>query len=309
MIFHREMAANNSVCHHCGMHMKVTVQQRLEGLFDDKKFKNVKLPKVPEDPLKFKDKKRYTDRLKDSRNKTKEQDAIVVASGTVGGQKAVIAVFNFSFMGGSMGTAVGEGIVTAAETAVKEKAALIVVPSSGGARMQEGALSLMQMPRSIIGVTMVKNAGLPYIVLLTNPTTGGVSASFAMVGDIHISEPGAMIGFAGKRVIEETIREKLPEDFQTAEFLLEHGMVDMVVHRNELNSEIGKILNLLMDTKQDDGSGCKSEPETNGTTDKSKTNNGKKSGNKNNVTSLSKARTKKVSAPVQTKKIKKVASK
>lgn len=251
MVFHREMEANQSVCHHCGHHMKVTIQQRLEGLFDDKKFSKVSLPKVPEDPLKFKDKKKYTDRLKDSRAKTKEQDAIVVAKGLVGGQKAVVALFNFSFMGGSMGAAVGEGIVTAAETAVKENAALIVVPSSGGARMQEGAISLMQMPRTIIGVTMVKNAGLPYIVLLTNPTTGGVSASFAMVGDIHISEPGAMIGFAGKRVIEETIREKLPDDFQTAEYLLEHGMVDMVVPRAELNQEIGKILTLLMDVKQD----------------------------------------------------------
>lgn len=250
MVFHREMEANQSVCHHCGHHMKVTVQQRLEGLFDGGEFKKISLPSVPEDPLKFKDKKRYTDRLKDSRAKTKEKDAIVVAKGLVGGQKAVIAAFNFAFMGGSMGAAVGEGIVTAAETAVKEGAALIVVPSSGGARMQEGAISLMQMPRTIIGVTMVKNAGLPYIVLLTNPTTGGVSASFAMVGDIHISEPGAMIGFAGKRVIEETIREKLPEDFQTAEYLLAHGMVDMVVPRAELNARIGKILTLLMDTKQ-----------------------------------------------------------
>ena len=250
MVFHREMESNQSVCHHCGHHMKVTVQQRLEGLFDSGEFKRISLPSVPEDPLKFKDKKRYTDRLKDSRAKTKEKDAIVVAKGLVGGQKAVIAAFNFAFMGGSMGAAVGEGIVTAAETAVKEGAALIVVPSSGGARMQEGAISLMQMPRTIIGVTMVKNAGLPYIVLLTNPTTGGVSASFAMVGDIHISEPGAMIGFAGKRVIEETIREKLPEDFQTAEYLLAHGMVDMVVPRAELNAQIGKILTLLMDTKQ-----------------------------------------------------------
>jgi acetyl-CoA carboxylase carboxyl transferase subunit beta len=250
MVFHREMESNQSVCHHCGHHMKVTVQQRLEGLFDGGEFKKISLPSVPEDPLKFKDKKRYTDRLKDSRAKTKEKDAIVVAKGLVGGQKAVIAAFNFAFMGGSMGAAVGEGIVTAAETAVKEGAALIVVPSSGGARMQEGAISLMQMPRTIIGVTMVKNAGLPYIVLLTNPTTGGVRASFAMVGDIHISEPGAMIGFAGKRVIEETIREKLPEDFQTAEYLLAHGMVDMVVPRAELNARIGKILTLLMDTKQ-----------------------------------------------------------
>ncbi len=250
MIFHREMEANNAVCHHCGAHMKIDVYKRLDLMFDNGKYTKIESPKVQEDPLSFKDKKRYTDRLRDSRSKTKEKDAIIVAKGTIGGQKTVIAAFNFAFMGGSMGAAVGEGIVTAAQTAVKEKAALIVIPASGGARMQEGAISLMQMPRTIIGVNMVKNAGLPYIVLLTNPTTGGVSASFAMVGDIHISEPGATIGFAGKRVIQETIREQLPEDFQTAEYLLEHGMVDMVVARNDLNQEIGKILTLLMDTKQ-----------------------------------------------------------
>ena len=250
MIFHREMEKNDAVCHHCGHHMPLSVTRRLEILFDNETYTRVNLPPVPEDPLKFKDKKKYSDRLRDSRSKTKEKDAIIVAKGQIGGQKAVVAAFNFKFMGGSMGAAVGEGLVKAAETAVAENAALITVPASGGARMQEGAISLMQMPRSIIGVTMVKNAGLPYIVLLTNPTTGGVSASFAMVGDVHVAEPGATIGFAGKRVIEETIREKLPDDFQTAEYLLDHGMVDMVVKRHDLNTKIGQILELLMDTKQ-----------------------------------------------------------
>lgn len=246
MLFHRDVAANLNVCYHCGHHMRITVDQRLEILFDEGRFEEIDLPNVPVDPLKFKDKKRYADRLRDSQARTKRKDAIVVGAGTIGGQKAVVACFDFSFMGGSMGTAVGEGIVRAAEMAVKGNAALIVVPASGGARMQEGALSLMQMPRTIIAVEMVKDAKLPYIVLLTNPTTGGVSASFAMVGDVHISEPGAMIGFAGKRVIEETIREKLPEGFQTAEYLLEHGMVDMVVERKALNGKIGTLLNLLM---------------------------------------------------------------
>ncbi len=250
MIFHREMETNNSVCHHCNYHMKIDVHKRLELIFDKGSYDRITLPQVPEDPLKFKDKKKYADRLRDSRAKTKEQDAIIVAIGTIGGQKTVVAAFNFAFMGGSMGAAVGEGIVVAAETAVKAQAALIVIPASGGARMQEGAISLMQMPRTIIAVTMVKNAHLPYIVLLTNPTTGGVSASFAMIGDIHISEPKATIGFAGKRVIEETIREKLPEDFQTAEYLLEHGMIDMVVPRDQLNKKIGTILTLLMNPHQ-----------------------------------------------------------
>ena len=199
------------------------------------------------DPLKFKDRKKYADRLKDSQGKTGLKDAMTIAKGTIGGQKVVIAAFNFSFMGGSMGTAVGEGIVRAAEEAVKDKAALITIPSSGGARMQEGMLSLMQMPRSIIAVEMVKDEKLPYIVLLTDPTTGGVSASFAMVGDIHLAEPGSTIGFAGRRVIEETVRETLPDDFQTAEYLQEHGIVDQVVNRKDLRATIGCILGMLMD--------------------------------------------------------------
>ena len=246
MLFHRDLAANHNVCYHCNHHMRISVQERLELLFDDGKYETVKTPDVPFDPLKFKDRKKYSDRMRDARAKSGHEDAITVAKGTIGGQNTVIAAFNFSFMGGSMGAAVGEGIVKAAETAVANNAALITIPASGGARMQESVISLMQMPRSIVAVEMVKDAKLPYIVLLTNPTTGGVSASFAMVGDIHISEPGAMIGFAGRRVIEETVRETLPENFQTAEFLQEHGMVDRVVPRGELHKEIGTILNLLM---------------------------------------------------------------
>ena len=246
MLFHKELSANKQVCYHCNHHLALKVTQRLEVMFDDGAYNKIDLPDVPHDPLKFKDKKKYSDRLKDTRAKTGEQDALMIGEGTIGGQNAVIAAFNFAFMGGSMGPAVGEGILKAAEHAIKTKSALIVVPASGGARMQEGMLSLMQMPRTIIAVDMVKEAGLPYIVMLANPTTGGVSASFAMVGDIHIAEPGATIGFAGRRVIEETVRETLPDDFQTAEYLQEHGMVDMVVNRSDLNSEIGKILDLLM---------------------------------------------------------------
>lgn len=246
MLFHKELKNNLNVCYHCGHHLAIDVKERLKLLFDGGNFERVATPAVPHDPLKFKDSKKYADRLVAAQKKTRESDAIQIARGTIGGQNAVIAAFDFAFMGGSMGTAVGEGIVRAAETAVKDGAALIVIPSSGGARMQEGALSLMQMPRSIIAVNMVKEEGLPYIVLLTNPTTGGVSASFAMVGDIHLAEPGAMIGFAGRRVIEETVRETLPKEFQTAEFLLDHGMVDIVVKRADLKETLERLLDLLM---------------------------------------------------------------
>ncbi len=262
MLFQKELSANQQVCYHCSFHMPLTVHQRLEIMFDEGAYETITLPDVPHDPLKFKDKKKYADRLKDTKAKTKEKDALVIGKGMIGGQNAVIAAFNFAFMGGSMGTAVGEGIVHAAEQAIKNKAALIVVPASGGARMQEGMLSLMQMPRTIIAVSMVKEEGLPYIVMLANPTTGGVSASFAMVGDIHVAEPGATIGFAGRRVIEETVRETLPDDFQTAEYLLEHGMVDMVVERSKLNKEIGNLLDLLMqpskpyEADEDDSTGA-----------------------------------------------------
>ncbi len=248
MLFHRDLTKSLNVCHHCGHHLRLPIEERLQSLFDDGRYTEVAVPAVVQDPLKFKDQKRYTDRIKDAKSKTKRDDVVIVAKGNIKGNPTVIAAFNFAYMGGSMGMAVGNALVKAAETAVETKSALIAIPSSGGARMQEGILSLMQMPRSIIAVDMVKEAGLPYIVLLTDPTTGGVSASFAMVGDIHIAEPGAQIGFAGKRVIQETIREQLPDGFQTAEYLMEHGMVDMVIHRKDLPREIGKILGILMKT-------------------------------------------------------------
>jgi acetyl-CoA carboxylase carboxyl transferase subunit beta len=245
MIFHRELEANLRVCTHCGHHMRIGVQRRLELLFDDGEFQRIELPRSEPDPLKFRDKKRYSDRLRESQARTGEPDAVIVAHGKMGGIGVVIAAFNFDFMGGSMGTAVGEGLIAAARLAVLQEAPLIAIPASGGARMQEGILSLMQMPRTIIAVDEVKDAGLPYIVLLTDPTTGGVSASFAMLGDIAIAEPGAVIGFAGARVIEETIREKLPEGFQRAEYLLQHGMVDLVVPRRELRDKLIALVTLL----------------------------------------------------------------
>lgn len=246
MLFHRDLEENLNVCYHCNHHLRITVKERLKLIFDDGEYTKIELPAVPHDPLKFRDRKKYSERLKEAQAKTGLKEAITLARGAISGQKAVIAAFNFSFMGGSMGAGVGESLVKAAQEAVKDKAAFIVIPASGGARMQEGMLSLLQMPRSIIAVEMVKDARLPYIVLLTDPTTGGVSASFAMVGDIHLAEPGATIGFAGRRVIEETVRETLPADFQTAEYLREHGMVDMVVSRQELAATLGRILSLLM---------------------------------------------------------------
>lgn len=245
MIFHRDLEKALNVCQHCGHHLRLGVKKRLEMLFDDGAYTRIELPKVADDPLKFKDSKRYTDRLKDTRSKTGEQDAIVVAHGKMGGMGVVVAAFNFDFQGGSMGVAVGEGIVAAAELAVLQDAPLIAIPASGGARMQEGILSLMQMARTTVAVDKVKEKRLPYIVLLTDPTTGGVSASFAMLGDIAIAEPGCVIGFAGARVIETTIREKLPEGFQKAEYLLDHGMVDMVVPRKELRATLTRVLSLL----------------------------------------------------------------
>jgi len=245
MVFHRELENNQRVCPHCSHHMRISAKRRLETLLDDGAFERIALPKPLSDPLKFRDNKRYTDRLRDAQNKTGETDAIMVARGRMGGHPIVVAVFDFSFMGGSMGIAVGQGLVTAAETAVKAKAPLLVVPASGGARMQEGILSLMQMPRSVIAVEMVREAGLPYLVLIIDPTTGGVTASFAMLGDIAIAEPGAIIGFAGPRVIEETIRETLPDGFQRSEYLLEHGMVDMVVDRRELRGTLIRLLTLV----------------------------------------------------------------
>lgn len=245
MIFHRDLEKALNVCQHCGHHMRLSVKKRLEMLFDEGRYTRIELPKIADDPLKFRDQKRYTDRLKETRTKTGEHDAIVVAHGKMGGLGVVVAAFNFDFQGGSMGVAVGEGIVAAAELAVLQDAPLIVIPASGGARMQEGILSLMQMARTTVAVDKVKEKRLPYIVLLTDPTTGGVSASFAMLGDIAIAEPGAVIGFAGARVIENTIREKLPEGFQRAEYLLDKGMVDMVVPRRDLRATLVRVLSLL----------------------------------------------------------------
>jgi len=245
MIFHRELEANQRVCPHCGHHLRLGVKRRLELLFDEGQYERAELAKVEVDPLKFRDRKRYTDRLKEAQSQVGEQDAIIVASGRIQGIETVVAAFNFDFMAGSMGMAVGEGLITAADLAVEKGAALIAIPASGGARMQEGILSLMQMPRSVIAVDRVKEAGLPFIVLLTDPTTGGVSASFAMLGDIHVAEPGAVIGFAGQRVIEETIREKLPEGFQRAEYLLDHGIVDLVIPRKEMRDQLARLIGLL----------------------------------------------------------------
>jgi acetyl-CoA carboxylase carboxyl transferase subunit beta len=246
MLFHRELAANLEVCHHCGYHFRIGSRARFAMLFDDGAFEKLELPKVAADPLRFRDRKRYTERLREGQGALGAgSDAVALAEGRIGGIRAVVAAFDFDFMGGSMGVAVGEGLVSAAHRAVLNEAALVVVPASGGARMQEGILSLMQMPRTILAADMVKEAGLPYIVVLTDPTTGGVSASFAMLGDITLAEPGAVIGFAGARVIEETIREKLPERFQRAEYLYEHGMVDQVVPRAELRATLARLLSLL----------------------------------------------------------------
>ena len=245
MMFHREFEDQFNTCSTCGNHMPLPPQRRVAMLLDGGAGEVITLENRQDDPLQFRDLKRYNDRLKDTRSKTGVDDAIFVAAGTIKGQNVVIAAFDFRFMGGSMGRAVGDGILHAAEEALKRNAALITVPSTGGARMQEGILSLMQLPRTIIAVNKMKTAGLPYLVLLAHPTTGGVTASFAMLGDIHIAEPGAIIGFAGRRVIEETVREKLPEDFQTAEYLQDHGMVDAVVPRSEQRTKIGQIISLL----------------------------------------------------------------
>jgi acetyl-CoA carboxylase carboxyl transferase subunit beta len=246
MLFHRDLEAAHHVCSNCGHHLRLPPAQRLALLFDDGAYAEIAVPRAVQDPLKFRDRKRYAERLKEAQAKSHGRDAALVAHGTIGGHAAVAVAFDFEFLGGSMGVAVGDAIVAAASRAAATGAALIAVPSSGGARMQEGILSLMQMPRTTLAVEMVKERGLPYIVILTDPTTGGVSASFAMLGDVTIAEPGAVVGFAGARVIEETIREKLPEGFQRAEYLLEHGMVDLVVPRTELAATVARILGLLM---------------------------------------------------------------
>ena len=245
MIFHRDLLASRKVCQHCGHHMRTSVMERLDWTFDENAYTRIELPKPVADPLRFRDTKRYSDRLKEAREKSHADDAITVAHGTIGGQKAVVAVMDFDFIGGSMGAAVGDAIVAAARLAVLQQVPLIIFTASGGARMQEGAVSLMQMPRTVIATRLVKDAGLPFIVVLTDPTTGGVTASFAMLGDIQIAEPGAMIGFAGIRVIEQTVREKLPDGFQRAEYLLEHGIIDMVVKRADMPGMLARVIGLL----------------------------------------------------------------
>jgi acetyl-CoA carboxylase carboxyl transferase subunit beta len=229
-----------------GTHMRIGAALRLKYLFDGGEWHAIAQPAVAQDPLKFKDDKPYANRLKDARLKNGTEDCMSIGAGTVVGQKAVIIVQDFAFMGGSLGMAAGESFIRAAEEAVARKSALICVTAAGGARMQEGILSLMQMPRTTLAIDSVRAAGLPYVVILTDPTTGGVTASYAMLGDIHIAEPGALIGFAGPRVIEQTIRQTLPEGFQRAEYLREHGMVDIVVDRRQLRETLGRVLSLLM---------------------------------------------------------------
>ncbi|MGN6306866.1 MAG: acetyl-CoA carboxylase, carboxyltransferase subunit beta [Mesorhizobium sp.] len=246
MVFHKDLEENQFVIPSSGHHMKISAKERLKFFFDDGKYEVIENPKVAQDPLKFRDEKRYTDRLKEAKAKTSLEDAILNATGAIDGLPVVVTVQDFAFMGGSLGMAAGEAIVHAFETAVKRKRPLILFAASGGARMQEGILSLMQLPRTTVAVDRLKEAGLPYIVVLTNPTTGGVTASYAMLGDVHIAEPGALIGFAGPRVIEQTIREKLPDGFQRAEYLMEHGMVDMVVSRLEMKKTVANLLKLLM---------------------------------------------------------------
>ncbi|MCQ0988518.1 acetyl-CoA carboxylase, carboxyltransferase subunit beta [Jiella marina] len=245
MVFHKDLEANQWVVPSSDFHMRIRARDRLNHFFDKGAYDLVDLPSAPVDPLKFRDSKRYVDRLKEYRAKAEMDDAVLVAKGDVDGLPIVATVQDFAFMGGSLGMAAGEAIIKGFETAVAEHRPLVLFSASGGARMQEGILSLMQLPRTTVAVEMLKEAGLPYIVVLTNPTAGGVSASYAMLGDVHIAEPGAVIGFAGARVIEQTIREKLPDGFQRAEYLLEHGMVDMVVHRHQLKEKIATLLKLL----------------------------------------------------------------
>ncbi|MBX9595351.1 MAG: acetyl-CoA carboxylase, carboxyltransferase subunit beta [Roseomonas sp.] len=244
MIFHRDLERNLHVCTHCGHHMRISANARVKATLDEG-WSRIELPKAPADPLRFRDQRRYGDRLKEAQQKNAMDDAVLVAQGSIEGRKAVVAAFEFAFMGGSMGAGVGEALVTAAKLAVLQDAPLIVFTASGGARMQEGTVSLMQMPRTVIATRMVKEAGLPFIVVMCDPTTGGVTASFAMLGDIHIAEPGALIGFAGARVIEQTVREKLPEGFQRAEYLLQHGILDMVVKRHDMRETLARVISLL----------------------------------------------------------------
>ena len=246
MLFHREVSDNLNVCTSCGHHMAITPRERFKALFDGGIFTDVKVPAPTPDPLHFRDQKKYPDRLKAAQKQTGEAEAMLVATGEIGRTPIVAAGQDFSFMAGAMGMYVGNAIIAAAEKAVKLKCPLVLFSAAGGARMQEGILSLMQMPRTTIAVQMLKEAGLPYIVVLTHPTTGGVTASYAMLGDVQIAEPNALICFAGPRVIEQTIREKLPEGFQRAEYLLDHGMLDRVTPRTQMRDELIDITRMLM---------------------------------------------------------------
>lgn len=246
MLFHRELSENLNVCTNCNHHMAITPRDRFMALFDGGIFTEVAVPVPIADPLHFRDQKKYPDRMKAAQKSTGEAEAMLVAEGEIGRTPVIAAGQDFSFMAGSMGMYVGNAIVAAAERAVELKRPLILFSAAGGARMQEGILSLMQMPRTTVAVEMLKEAGLPYIVVLTHPTTGGVTASYAMLGDVHIAEPNALICFAGPRVIEQTIREKLPEGFQRAEYLLDHGMLDRVTHRNDMKGELVTILRMLL---------------------------------------------------------------
>ncbi len=246
MLFHRELADNLNVCINCDHHMNITPRDRCISMFDGSVFEEFKAKDVILDPLKFKDQKKYTDRIKDARKKTGEDEAMFLAKGKMGRTQVVVAVQDFSFMGGSMGMGVGNAIIAACEQALKLKCPLILFSAAGGARMQEGIMSLMQMPRTTVALQLLKEANLPFIVVLTHPTTGGVTASYAMLGDVHIAEPNALICFAGPRVIEQTIREKLPEGFQRAEYLLDHGMLDRVTHRKSMRGDLITIIRMLM---------------------------------------------------------------
>ncbi|HTG64536.1 MAG TPA: acetyl-CoA carboxylase, carboxyltransferase subunit beta [Sphingomicrobium sp.] len=245
MVFTKEWEDNGYVCPRCDHHDRIGPAIRFDALFDRQKYEVLDSPEVREDPLKFRDTKRYTDRMKAARSSTGERDALINAVGKIESHPAVVGVQDFAFMGGSMGVAVGAAFVAGVERAIKKRCPYILFTAAGGARMQEGILSLMQMPRTTVALAKLREAGLPYIVVLTDPTTGGVTASYAMLGDVQIAEPDALIGFAGQRVIEQTIREKLPEGFQRAEYLLEHGMIDMVVHRHALKDRLGRLIAYL----------------------------------------------------------------
>ena len=252
MVYHKDLFESMNVCPNCDHHMKMTARQRIEWILDEGTIKDLNIPEINIDPLKFRDSKRYLDRIKDAKSKTKSEDAIIMASGQIGGNSAIAVALDFNFMGGSMGSAVGEGFLEATKEAVNLNIPLVIFTSSGGARMQEGIFSLMQLPKTVVGVNKLKEKNIPYIVILTDPTTGGVSASFAMLGDVTFAEPGALIGFAGPRVIQSTVKETLPEGFQTAEYLLEHGMIDDVIPRKNLKAVISNTIFLLQNNKNNE---------------------------------------------------------